>query len=158
MPSLSASDLEWIYQRDGAEPALCLATITGPELGVVRLVRNVEDVTSRGNVFKASWFDVEEPGDSDEQPVTRFVVPNPDRLVGLHLSEASSGLVVHFEWVRASLLDEVKFSLRALKLRVATITPLTVEGVLSPVQYDTEPYIYRRVSPADFTGLYRMRS
>lgn len=157
MPALSAADLEWIYQHDGAEPALCLATITGPELGVVRLVRNTEDVTSRGDLFKAAWFEVEEPADSDDQPVTRFVVPNADRLVGLHLSEAASGLVVHFEWVRASAPDEVKYNLRALKLRVAAITALTVEGELSPVQYDTEPYIYRRVSPSDFPGLYRMR-
>jgi hypothetical protein len=159
MPDFNAADLEWLYQRQGAEPGICLATITGPEFpGVTRLARNTEDITSRGNVYKAAWFDVVEPSDNDEQPVTRFTVPNVDGEVGHALLEAGSGLVVHFEWVRPADYDHVIDNLRSLKLRNCRIDALEVSGELSPVQYDTEPYIFTRVSPSAFPGLYRMRS
>lgn len=156
--TLSAANLEWLYARDGAEPFICLAVITGPELGTIRLARNTEDVVSRGDVFSASWFDITEPTDTDEQPRTGFMIPNIDRQVGLHLMEAKSGLVVHFEFVRASAPDTVLYALRQLKLRVATITPITVEGELTPVDYGTEPYVPLRISPSAFPGLYRMRT
>ncbi len=158
MPPISASDLEWIYQRDGAEPALCLATITGPETGPFRLVRNAEDIVSRGNVFSAAWFDVEEPADNDGQPVTRFVFPNVDRQIGLILMESTQGLVVHFEWVRASDPDTVKYNLRQLKLRNVRITPVTIEGELSPAQYEIESYQPVRILPNAFPGLCKLRT
>lgn len=151
----SAADLEWLLTRDGAEPGLYLATITGPEVpGAIRLVRNTEDIVSRGQTYSKAWFDVSLPNDGSEMPRATMEMPNVDREIGLLLMEMSSGLTITIELVRASALDTVLEAWRMMKLRVATISTLSVTGELSAATYETEPYGYLRMGPADFPGLW----
>ena len=157
MPSLTGADAEWLFQRDGAETGLMLVTVTGPEIpGAIRLVRNTENFTSRGQVFSASWFDVTLPSDNQDIPRARFEIPNINREVGLLLIEGTSGMTVTFEMVRPSNADVPLYSARMLKLRTVKIDPVVVSGELSAALYDAEPYIPLRVSPRDFPGIYLM--
>lgn len=132
-----------------------LATITGPEVpGAIRLVRNTEDFTSRGQLFTTSWFDVSLPSDTQEIPRATMEVPNINREVGLLLMEGISGLTITFELVRPSNPDVPVYAARMLKLRNVTIDPVVVSGELSAALYDSEPYIPLRVSPRDFPGIF----
>jgi hypothetical protein len=155
--AINQSDIPWLLQRDGAEPGIWLATITGWDGGAAeRLARNTEDITSRGQVFKAAGFGVSLPADSDTEPRAGYSVPNIDREPGLALIENNAPLTVSYEMVRPSNPDVVVFAARALKMRTGNITPLEVTGELSAAQYDNEPYINLIVSPDAFPGLARM--
>lgn len=155
--AVSQSDIPWLLQRDGAEPGIWLVTISGWDGGATeRLARNSENITSRGQVFNAAWFDISLPSDSDGEPRAGFSVPNVNREPGLLLIENNAPLTATYELVRASAPDIVVYSARALKMRTGNITPLEVTGELAAVQYDNEPYINLIVSPDAFPGLARM--
>jgi hypothetical protein len=149
---LSGADIEGLLSREGGEAVIYLLTLTGADLpgGVERIARNSEDVTSNGNLFKAGWFDVTLPEESDQQPLVRLTVPNVNRLVGLALIETTESLTVKVEAVWPSNWNAVFYAVDFLKLRFVTIDPLVVEGTLSVAQLDTEPYGAVRLVPAHF--------
>lgn len=155
---LTSEQKEWAQQRYGAEPGIRLVTLYGPELpDTVRLARNTEDVTSRGEVFTRSWFELTEPGDTDDQPQASLTLSNIDRQVGLGIQEvAGSRLFATFELVRPSDPDVVVEAHRHLRVRVASISNSSVTLSLSAARLDSETYGPLRVSPSDFRGLWEL--
>ncbi len=153
--AIDPQDIEWLLQRDGAEPGIWLMTVEGPEVGTpFRIARNTQDITSRGMTFEAGWFDLEDESDSSDMPQPRLTVPNVEREIGLIVEETSQ-LTIHFEMVRPSDPDRVVMAWRMMKLRRATVDPLSVTGTISAASFENEPYAPLRISPSDFPGLYR---
>jgi len=153
--TMTPSDIEWLMTRDSKEPGIWLVTLTGGDFTTdERYAIYKTDITSNGNIFKKSWFQVEDAGDTDEMPMVRAVVPNVNRVIGLALEQGGLGFTAHLEQVRDSDHDHVVQAFRNLKIRKATIDHLAVTMSLSAANYDNEPYAAVRVSPKDFPGLF----
>lgn len=147
----------FFIDRYGAEALILLATITGEELGApLYLARNDQDIVSRGNTFKKSWFEPTLPSDNDDQPSSNIKFPNADRQIGLALMEMKKTIVVDLEFIDPNTPDVVLKSFRRLKLRSVTIDVLVVSGELMAATHDTEPYGSFRVGPKFFPGLFRI--
>ena len=146
--SLSAADLEWFHQMQGAEPGLWLLTLTGQDLpqGSLRMVRNSVDVTSRGNLFKAAWFEPSLPGSGDEVPRVTLSIPNVDGEIGQAVADISQPLGVTLELVRPTDFDRVIVRVARLKLRRAHFDALQVTGELSVADMGTEPLGFVRMT------------
>jgi hypothetical protein len=152
---MTPDDVKWLLQRNGAEPGIWLLTIESLELGTAFLLaRNTENVTSRGNIYSRAWFDLEEPNDTDEEPVVKLSIPNVDREVGLAVLETSSEILATFELVRPSDPDRVVQAYRGLILRRVIVNKIVVQGELSVTDHDTEPCFNVKIGPRDFPGLY----
>lgn len=155
LPSWALAEL---LKRDGEEPGIWLATLSGAELGgVIRLARNTEDFASRGQTYRAAIFEVSLPTDTESQPAASFEIPNVDREVGLALVEMTETVSITFELVFPSHPDEPVERFAMLELVLAQIDPITVSGQLAAADLDNEPYISLRVTPAEFPGLWRAR-
>lgn len=66
----------WAMAKRSDDPTLLLVTITHPNFETVRLVNNTEDFVSRGETYKASWFEVDWVNDDGEMPRCSLSVPN----------------------------------------------------------------------------------
>lgn len=138
---------------DDAFPVLL--TISHPTLKEpYRFVRNRVPVTSRGQLFLASHFEIELPGDGDEVPKATLTVANVDRRIGQTLQAMVTPATCLIELVLSSTPDEVERSWGQLSLTEATWDAFTVQGILSRVAYWDEPFPFIRVTPARFPGLF----
>lgn len=154
MPFVDPDDQAWAIQRLGAEPGIWLATIFGDDyLGVTRIANHEEDVVSRGETFQRGGFDLSLPSDNEEQPTAQMSVSNIDMAVGRAVLLIRKPISITFELVRPSNLDVPVKRVAMLKLRVATIDPITVVGQLSAARHDVEPYISVKFGPRDFPWL-----
>jgi hypothetical protein len=137
------------------EAFLVLLTITHPTVATpFRFVRNRIGVTSRGNEFLASHFEVELPDDAGEVPQARITVANVDRRIGLTLQALVGPPDVLIELVLASTPDVVERAWSQFQLVEATWDALTVQGTLSRISYWDEPWPFIRVTPKGFPGLF----
>lgn len=137
------------------EAFLVLLTLSHPTLKEpFRFVRNRVRITSRGNLFLASHFEIELPGDGDEVPKATLTVANVDRRIGQTLQALVTPPTCLIELVLSSTPDEVERSWGQMSLTEATWDAFTVQGTLSRITYWDEPWPFIRVTPARFPGLF----
>lgn len=133
-------------------PFLYLVTLTHPELpgGVLRLVRNNEPFTSRGNVYQPTRMRVKTVGRSEDRPPTAsLVLDDTDKTVldairALHEPAPE----VTIEVVLASKPDVVQQSLRKTQMRTVPFDTVTIEGELSMPDVLLIAYPARLITPA----------
>lgn len=137
------------------EAFLVLLTISHETLGQpFRFVRNRVGVTSRGNGFLASHFEIELPGDGDEVPRAVITVANVDRRIGQTLERLVTPPTCLIELVLASTPDTVERAWDQFELLEVTWDAFTVQGTLSRRLHWDEPWPFIRVTPARFPGLF----
>jgi hypothetical protein len=74
----------------------------------IRLVRNTEDITSRGNVYAACIFNINFPHETgDKVPSVTLVLDNPDRRFTAMLRSINTPATVTHEAVLADSPDTV---------------------------------------------------
>jgi uncharacterized protein DUF1833 len=146
---------EQAIAQHAEEAFLVLLTITHDTVAApFRFVRNRVAVTSRGNEFMASHFEIELPNDAGDVPQARLTVANVDRRIGQTLQALVTPPSVLIELVLASTPDTVERAWGQMQLVEATWDALTVQGILSRITYWDEPYPYIRVTPHRFPGLF----
>lgn len=151
MPVLTSAQKTWLLARESGDPAIVLLTLVNPAWGApVRLARNLEDVVSRGQTYRAMLFDVRPPGDGPDQPRGSLAVPNIDRDVGLKADTAIGPIDVTIEVVSAAAPDAPVYSASRLQMRGLRPTALSVSGELALRDYTTETYGGKRVIPKFF--------
>lgn len=115
---LSAELLAQLYYQNADDPFLTLITLTHSNFGVVRLVNNSVNITSRGQTFQAFPFKLRLPTDDGE--TAREVAIEFDN-VSLELLDeirtATTNIDVKIEMILASIPDEVQISLEELKIQ-----------------------------------------
>lgn len=158
MPALPSWAQAWLQARESADAALLLVTITHPEWGTRRLVRNTEDVSSRGETFLKSYFEIEIVPDNDRPATVSFSMPNVDREVGLELINLTSPPEVALEIMSSAYLDgEPIYRAARLELRNIKITAIDVSGDLYTRDYSSEPLGTIVMTPARAPGLFQVR-
>ena len=132
---------------------LTLLTITSPELQApLRFVNNNSSISSRGNVYLAFPFDVEFPGQDEENPgEARLVLDNIDRSIVNFIREISTPPNVTIEVILASSPDTVEASFSNMTLRNVTYDAKTVSGLLKFEDIVVEP-VTVAMTPERFPG------
>lgn len=158
MPALPSWAQAWLQARESSDAALVLLTITHPEWGdPVRLVRNTEDVTSRGYTYSRAPFDVDVVTDDDQPPRATLTVPNVDRSIGELCLSLSSPPLVAIEVISTAYPDEPIYRAARLELRNVRIDPLSVSGDLAVRDYSQEICGIIVMTPARAPALFRRK-
>lgn len=146
----------WAMAKRSDDPTLLLVTITHPNFETVRLVNNTEDFVSRGETYKASWFEVDWVNDDGEMPRCSLSVPN---VVPAEIGQRYLGQVVapeaSLEIVAVTEPDEPIRRVARLELRGLSVDPVVVTGILSGKDHSAEPLGTIVVLPSNFSALFR---
>lgn len=145
----------WIAARRSDDPALMLLTFSHPAMGVIRLVRDTQDFTSRGETFKSSWFDVDWVNDDGNVPRVKLSIPNVDPEMGEALLRQSTRPEVTLEIVAVSEPDEPLARVARLELQGLTIDAVAITGDLVGKDHSAEPLGTITVIPATFPAMFR---
>lgn len=151
--NLSAPATASINAQETDEVWLTLLTINSPELVLpLRFVNNNESCTSRGNLFVALPFDIDFPGQDEQNPgEARLQIDNIDRLIINFVRSISSPPKVTIEVVLASSLNVVEASFENMTLRNVSYDARTVSGILKFEDIVIEPVTYA-MTPERFPG------
>lgn len=149
----SAAATASINEQNTDEVWLTLLTIDSPELEApLRFVNNNASVTSRGNVYIAFPFDLEFPGQDEENPgEARLVIDNIDRMIVNFIRTIIAPPKVTIEVILASSPSTVEASFANMTLRNVTYDAKTVSGLLKFEDIVIEPVTYA-MTPERFPG------
>ena len=140
--SLTAAAIKALMAQNGEECFLELLTLEHVSFGAIRLVRNNENITSRGNLYTRFPFEVAMPADVNETlssvPIT---ASNVDLSLMASLRAISDPIAVTVEVIAASAPDVVQQGPYRFDLTQIGGDEVTLSGVLSyePVVQDPFP-------------------
>lgn len=130
---LSTAALQAAMAQNTNEAFILLVTfVHAPTLETYRCCLNTEDITSNGNVFTATYFEITLPEDGDRAPAgCQITVDNVDRrLVGL-LRKITEPLQVTVQVVLASQPNVIEMEFTDLVLREAQWDEYKISGMLA---------------------------
>jgi hypothetical protein len=155
MRQLSTAAVSAIMAQETDEAFLPLLTISHADLAEpIRLVANIENISSRGETYIGLPFEIEFPQEDGEQiGAARLRVDNVDRMIVQTLRTIQTPPTVTVEVVLASQPDTVEMALTNLTLRDAAYDALAVTGYLRPEDVTEEP-IGETITPTRFPGLF----
>ena len=132
---------------------LTLLTIDSDELAApLRFVNNNESLSSRGNVYMAFPFDIEFPGQDEENPgEARLVIDNIDGSIVNFIRNIVTPPAVTIEVVLASTPNSVEAAFANMTLRNVSYDAKTVSGLLKFEDIVVEPVTYA-MTPERFPG------
>lgn len=154
--TLSARAVRSALALETSDAFLVLVTFTDPVDGTkYRAVLNTEDVTSRGDLFTACWFQFSLPPDDDEAPKgVQLSIDNVDLgLVGL-LRRVTVPIECLIEIVVSATPDVVEMSLTDLVLREVTWDQNTINGTLVSDDPLNQGYPADIYEPRTFPGIF----
>ena len=143
-----------INARQTAEVFLVLLTLDDG-IEIKRVVKNTEDITSRGNVYMRSDFGITFPLEDGEQlPQIQLDIMNVSREIGIWLEETTVPIAVTVEVVLASQPDVVEISYDGMTLTDTKADLLNVTGTINFDSLYNEPFPAGSFLPQDFNGLF----
>lgn len=144
-----------INAQETDEVWLTLLTIDSPELEQpLRFVNNNASVTSRGNLYLAFPFEVEFPGQDEQNPgEARLVIDNIDRQIVNFVRSISAPPQVTMEVVLGSSLDTVEASFSNMTLRNVSYNASSVTGILKFEDIVIEPVTFA-MTPERFPAMF----
>lgn len=153
---LSTTAKQGLFAQETEQVFLPLVTITHPDLASpVRVVRNTEDIVSRGQEFIALGFDLTLPDDREETvPGMRLEIDNVDRRIVEAIRTITSPAQVTTEVVLASQPDTVEAAFEGYTLRGTEYDALRVTGTLTLEDVLNEPFPVGLFTPSVAPGLF----
>lgn len=147
----------WLQARETSEAALCLLTIHHPMIETFRLVKNTVNIVSRGDIYNASYFDLDVINDDDQPPRARLTLPNVDRSLGIELRKLVGPPEITLEVVGSAHLDQPIYRAARLEARNISLDPLVISGDLMRHDYGSEQCGTIKITPARAPALFRSR-
>lgn len=164
MRQLSDTLKEEIFARESGAVEITLLTIEQAELeepircatdGPMVLSSGHRGVVSNGQEYVHFPFEPILPGESADQfPTARLKIDNVSREILLAVRRMSGPADITFSVCLASNPDLIEISVSGLRLRNVTADAMTVEGELTPEQFEYEAFPVGRFTPAHFPGLF----
>ena len=154
--SLSSLAQQAIFAESTGEVFLLLLTISHASLSPsIRVVNNLQDITSGGNLFLAFPFQITLPQDRDDQPPKmKLSIDNVDRTIVTAVRTLTSPPTITLDVVLASQPNTIEASFPGFTLRNTTYDALTVEGNLALEDVSNEPYPKDSFIPSLAGGLF----
>lgn len=146
--------------QETGEVLLALVTIDSPSIigGPLRIVQDLQNITSNGNVYTAFPFEIRLAGDSDDGPAKiMLTVDNIDRTMAAAIKgiPPSTPPTVKVEIVIASQPDVVEISMPNLLLKNVTGDAFRIDGELWMDEEDLMPFPEGSFTPPNFPGLFK---
>jgi hypothetical protein len=146
--------------QETGEVLLALVTITHSSIvgGPLRVVQDLQNLTSNGNVYTAFPFHVTLPIDSDEGAIqVKLVIDNVDRQIvqTIKAIPPSSPPTVQIDLVVAGQPDVVELSMPGMTLRNVSGDAFQIEGELRIDEEDLIPFPEGAFTPQDFPGIFK---
>lgn len=156
MRNLSAVLQRAAYAQDTKEVVLLLLAIDHPNLvSPIRVVNNLEPITSQGYTWAAFPFEVSLPSESDDQiPSMPLKIDNVDRQIVTAIRNLQGAPDITLDVVVASQPDIVEATFVGFKLKSVSYDNLVVEGEMRLEEILSEPFPQHRMTPSLFPGLY----
>jgi hypothetical protein len=154
--TLSAVALAAAMAQHTDEAFIILVTFTHvPTSETYRACLNTEDITSNGEVYTATYFQIALPEDSDRGPQgCQITVDNVDRQLVNLLRSITEPLQVTVQVVLASQPDTIEMEFIDLVLREASWDQSLITGTLmseDPLNQAFPGHVY---GPANFEGIF----
>jgi len=155
MRTLSASAIASLVQETTDEVWLVLLTINHADLvDPIRVVNNIDNITSRGDLFVGFPFSIILP---EQGPATigqaQLQIDNIDKMIVETIRTISSPPTVTIEVVLASQPDTVEMALFDLVLRDSSYDAITVSATMRFEDVAVEP-VAESITAQRFPGLY----
>ncbi len=149
-----------VNAQETGEVLLALVIIDHPSIvgGPLRVVQDLQDLTSNGNVYTAFPFQVTMPADTDEGPAkVMLTLDNIDRQMTVAIRSISpdSSPSVTIQLVVASTPDVVEIEMAGLTLRNITGDAFTIEGELRMDEEDLIAFPEGAFTPQHFPGVFK---
>ena len=148
-----------VTSQDSKEVILAITSISHASIlnGPLRLVNDLQDLTSNGQVYTAFPFHITLPEErEDALPSIRLVLDNVDRSIveAIRGIPPSAPPTVKIELVLASQPDLIELSFPDLVLRDVSYDAFTVEGELRLDEDDREPLPADSFTPQLFPAIF----
>lgn len=153
--SFSTNATTSMNQQFTDEVWLTLLTITSPELDApLRFVNNNLSIESGGDLYMAFPFEIEFPGQDEENPgEARLVIDNIDGSIVNFIRGIVSPPNVTIEVVLASSPSTIEAAFTNMTLRNVSYDAKTVSGLLKFEDIVIEPVTYA-MTPERFPGMF----
>ena len=139
---------------EASDLPLVLLTIEHADIATIRLVDNLVDVTSGGDIYTAKAFTLRLPDSLEDAPSGgRLRIDNVSRELGEAFRTISSPPDVTIELIRHDDPDTIETGWPAMQMTNTRFDFLTVEGDLGYEALSREPYPFLTFSPAEFPGV-----
>jgi hypothetical protein len=156
MRTLSPVLLRAIFSESTREVLLALLKIEHPNLVTpIRVVNNLQPITSQGYTWAAFPFEITLPGEAeDELPVMTLRIDAVDRQIITAVRNLQGAPDITLDLIVASQPDVVEASFVGFKLKNVSYDNLTVEGELRLEEILSEPFPKDSFTPFVAPGLY----
>lgn len=156
MRTLSPVLLRALFSESTREVLLALLKIDHPNLVTpIRVVNNLQPITSQGYTWAAFPFEITLPGEAeDELPVMTLRIDAVDRQIITAVRNLQGAPDITLDLIVASQPDVVEASFVGFKLKNVSYDNLTVEGELRLEEILSEPFPAHAMTPATFPGLW----
>lgn len=129
--ALSTNAQEQIRSREKAQAVLLLLTISPPAHSVVRLVDNLEDITSNGNVFKAFPFKIDLSADDGQTLQTvRLLIDNVSLEMVDWMRGVTDPIPVTIQTIFSGTPDTIEQQISDLVIREVKYNATTITATL----------------------------
>lgn len=136
------------------ECPLMLVTIAHDDLDApIRVVNNIENITSNGETFIGLPFAIELPDEGDRPGEARISVDNVNRAIAEAVRSISTPPDVTIQVILASQPDTIDLELTGLKMRDVTMDASAVTGYLRFEELTVEP-VAATMTPSRFPALF----
>ena len=154
--TLSAAAIQSLMEPSTKKVWLNLLVISHSSWAVpYRFVDNMEDITSRGDLYTAYGFTIQIPPEtSDELPRVELVVDNVALLLIAAIEALQTPPDVTLEIVLADTPDVVERGPWNFKIRQVTYDLTAIKTELTYEALTSEPFPYLRFTPTNFAGLF----
>jgi len=152
--TLSAAAVASITEEATDEVWLVLVKVTHADLtDAIRVVNNIEHLTSNGEVYLACPFDLELPDEGDRPGEARIRIDNVSRDITRALRSISSAPTVRLQVILASQPDTIEMSVEGLTLRDAIYE---LDYITGSLRFDdiTIEAVAELITPDRFPGLF----
>jgi len=133
---------------------LTLLTITAGNLPPLRVVNDMQQHTSRGNVFVAYPFSIVLASNvADSQPTVTLTIDNVSQDIIKYIRGFEDAPIVKIEMVLSTSLDRVDRAVNFLRLASVTYDALKVSGTLMPIDFLTARAVDSTYRGSEFPSL-----
>lgn len=141
---------------EAGDVVLVLVTLTHPGLAApLRACANGADVTSRGNVFTGSAFELRFPSAGERADwQAELRIDNIDSAIMAAVRGSKERATVLIEVVMSDAPDTVEVALADFVVRQVEADASAITAFLSPPVFETEPAVYQRFTPRIVPGLF----
>lgn len=155
MRQFSVHAFNQLLDQYSDDPCLVLLTLSHLKWETIRLVNNLEKITSRGQEFQPLAFQITLPGDDGESvPTVGITLDNVDLGLMREFRMITDSPSIKLELIFASFPDVVEMEVNDLKLDNVTYDSGQIKGTLTFDNLLNTKIPSDTYTPKDFPGMF----